>query len=303
MIRFALSCAVLLSSTFATAADVSLQMKYPPNTKRSYQIEQKTEQTLTIGPQDVETKSTTFIVQNQAIGPKQANGSVEVVEKIEVLQNTLDLPGGLTFQFDSANADKPADNPLLEPVAKVMRISFKTPVTSVIDSSGKLEAIRMPDGATADLDDDFKSLLDPEKRKKTADQAQGFIPTKAVKPGDTWEQSVDADLGAGQTLSVTSTVTYEGTVDSKGKTLHKITHKPKSVSYAMDPNSKSPLKVTGSELAPTEGAGEILFDAEAGEVEQRSSSIRIQGKLTLDINGMQLPGKLDLKLSDKTVKR
>lgn len=303
MIRCILTCALLFCTTFASAAEVSLQMKYPPNTKRSYQIEQKTEQILTIGPQDVETKSTTFIVQNQAIGPKQPNGSVEMVEKVEVLQNTLDLPGGLTFQFDSANADKAADNPALEPVAKVMRVTFKTPVTSVIDSTGKLDAIRIPENALADLDDDFKSILDPERRKKTATQAIGFIPDKPVKTGDTWEQTIDADLGAGQTLSVTSTVTYQGTIDSKGKTLHKITHKPKSVSYAMDPNSKSPLKVTGSELTPTEGEGEILFNAEAGEIEQRSSSIRIQGKLTLDFGGQQVPGKLDLRLSDKTVKR
>ena len=52
--------------------------------------------------------------------------------------------------------------------------------------------------------------------------------------------------------------------------------------------------------AVTEGAGEFLFDANEGDIVQRQASMRIQGKLTLDFNGQQMPGKLDLKLSDKT---
>ncbi len=303
MIRFALTCALLLCTGIASAADLKLQLKYPPNTKRSYQIEQKSEQILTIGPQDVETKSSTFIVQNQTIGPKQANGSVELVEKLEVMQSDINLPGGLTFQFDSANPDKPAANPLLEPLAKVLRVSFKTPVTLVIDAEGKLDAVKIPAEAANELDEDFRSMLDPEKRKKTTEKTLAFVPTTAVKVGDTWDQTVEADLGSGQTLTITSALTYRGTVESNGRTLHKITNKPTSVSYFMDPNSKSPLKVTGSELTVTEGEGEILFDAEAGDVQQRQSSVRIQGKLTLDFAGQQLPGKLDLKLSDKMTKR
>jgi len=124
-----------------------------------------------------------------------------------------------------------------------------------------------------------------------------------VKSGDSWEQTVDADLGGGQTLTITNTLTYQGVVDVDGKKLHKITHKPKDVSYFMDPNAKSPLKVTNSELKPTEGGGELLFDEQAGDIVLRQSSMRIQGKLTLDFGGQQLPGKLDLKLSDKLARQ
>lgn len=303
MLRLSLTCVLLFAPSFVSAAEVTLKLKYPPNTTRTIQIEQKSDQTLTIGPQDVETKSSTFIVQKQTIGPKLANGSVEIVEKVEVLQNELNLPGGLTFQFDSANPDKAASNPLLEPIAKLLRVSLKTPATVVIDADGKLAAVRIPEAAINEVDEDFRSMLDPEKRKKAAEKALGYLPSKPVKTGETWEQTVDADLGGGQTLTITSTLTYEGEVDVNGKKLHKITHKPKEVSYFMDPNAKSPLKVTNSELKPTEGSGEILFDAEAGDVVQRQSSMRIQGKLTLDFGGQQLPGKLDLKLSDKTTRQ
>ena len=301
--RLGMAWALLACASIVSAAEVSLKLKYPPNTKRTVQIEQKSEQVLTIGPQDVETKSSTFMVQNQVIGPKQPNGSVEIVEKIEVLQNELNLPGGLTFQFDSANPDKAASNPLLEPVAKLLRISLKTPVTVVVDAEGKLDAVKIPESAVNEVDEDFRSMLDPEKRTKAAKKALEFLPSKPVKTGESWDQTVDADIGAGQTLTITSTLTYQGEVDVNGKKLHKITHKPKEVSYFMDPNSKSPLKVTNSELKPTEGEGEILFDAEAGDVVERKASMRIQGKLDLEFGGQQLPGKLDLRLSDKTTHR
>lgn len=303
MVRFTLACAFLLSTGLASAADLVLQLKHPPNTKRVVQIEQKSDQVLTIGPTDVETKSTTFIVQNSTTGPKLPDGSVEMVEKLEVLQNELKLPGGLTFQFDSANPDKKADNPLLEPIATVLRAVFKTPVTVVIDAKGKLAEVRFPEGAAQQLDEDFRSVFDADRRKKAAEKALAFVPTGAVKVGDTWEQTVDADLGSGQTLTVTSELTYKGTTDVGGKTLHKIASKPKTVSYFMDPASKSPLKVTGSELKPTEGEGEILFDADAGDVQQRQSRMRIQGTLSLDFGGQQLPGKLDLTLTEKATRQ
>ncbi len=303
MIRFALACALLCSTSAASAADLVLKLKYPPNTKRVYQVEQKTDQTLTIGAQDVKTVSTTFLVQNQAVGDKKADGSVEIVEKLSVLQNELKLPNGLGFQFDSANPDKATDNPALEPVAKLMRALFKTPVTQVIDAEGKVSEVRFPEGTVEQLDEDFRSMFDADRRKKAVAKAMEFIPTGAVKPGDMWEHTMEADLGAGQTLTITSELTYKGTMDSNGKTLHRIASKPKAVSYAMDPNSKSPLKVTESELKPTEGEGEILFDAEAGDVHQRQSKLRIEGPLKLEFGGQQIPGKLDLTLTEKTTRQ
>ena len=180
---------------------------------------------------------------------------------------------------------------MLEPIAKVLRAVFKTPTTLVLDAEGKLTAVRFPEGAAEQLDEDFRSVFDADRRKKTALKALAFIPMGAVKVGDTWEQSVDADLGSGQTLTVTSELTYKGTTDVNGKTLHRIASKPKTVSYFMDPSSKSPLKVTGSELKPTEGDGEILFDAEAGDVIKTESKVRIQGTLKLEFGGQENPRK------------
>lgn len=303
MHRISLPLLCLLSTSVASSAEVTLQSKVAPNTKRVYQIEQKSEQVLTIGPQDIETKASTFIVQNQTAGPKLPNGSVEVVEKVEVLQNEINLPGGLTFQFDSANADKKADDERLEPIAVLLRLTLKHPQTVVFDETGKVSEVKYDTDVASLVGEDYRSMFDPERRKKTANQALAFLPAKAVKVGDKWDFTVDTDLGSGQTLTVTSQVEYKGPVDASGKTVHRLVTSPKSVSYAMDPNSKSPLKITESELKPTEGAGEILFDAEAGTVQKLESKMRIQGTLKAEAVGQQFPGKLDLTLTAKLTKQ
>lgn len=303
MLRFVLSALCLFTLGGIAAADVKLQPKVMPNSKRVYQIEQKSDQILTIGPQDVVTKASTFIVQNQNAGPKLADGSVEVVEKIDVLQNEINLPGGLTFQFDSANADKKADNPALEPIADLLRLTCKNPVTVVMDAAGKVSSVRFADGVESQVGEDFRSMFDAERRKKAANQSLSYLPVDAVKPGDTWEYSLDTDLGAGQLLTVTSKVEYKGTTEVGGKTLHRMVTTPKTVSYSMDPSSKSPLKVLESELKPTDGAGEFLFDAEAGELHKSESKVRIQGSMKMEAGGQQFPGKLDLTLTGKIVRQ
>jgi hypothetical protein len=90
--------------------------------------------------------------------------------------------------------------------------------------------------------------------------------------------------------------TYAGTVTEDGKTLHKVTSKAKTVKYQMDPNAESPLKITGSELKPTESSGEYLLDLDAGLVTKAVAKIRIQGDLQMSVGGMNLPGKLDLTI-------
>lgn len=303
MLRISLPLLCLLSTGVASSAEVTLQNKVTPNMKRVYQIDQQSEQVLTVGPVDIETKTSTFIMQNQSAGPQLADGSVEVVEKIDVLQNEIKLPGGLTFQFDSANPNKKADNPLLEPIATLLRLTLQHPQTVVFNSAGKVSAVRFSEEVASQVPEDFRSMFDPERRKKTANQTLAYLPEKAVAVGDAWDYTVDTDLGSGQTLTVMSKVEYKGTVDVAGKTVHRLVTTPQTVSYSMDPNSKSPLKILESSLKPTEGAGEILFDAQVGELHKLESKMRIQGTLKAEANGQQFPGKLDLTLSAKLVRQ
>jgi hypothetical protein len=135
--------------------------------------------------------------------------------------------------------------------------------------------------------------------KKQVENARGYLPKEAVKPGDKWEQNLEMAIDGGQTFFFRMEHQFTGVVEKDGRKLHRIVTKPLSVTYAMDPNTPSPLKVTNSDLKVADSDVEILFDAKLGQATQNHSKLHITGPMTFSVNGMELPGKLDLTITQK----
>jgi hypothetical protein len=280
-------------------AQVKLEWKYQPGSNHVTETDTKTHQILTLAGSDIETRSSTFIVSTKAAGQRDNDGLLPIEEKVSVLQSEIALPGGITLQFDSANPDKKADNPLLEPIMERLRLTFKHPSTTILDGKNNIKEIKFPQGVAESANEANKSLFDPMKRKKAAEQGRQFLPEETVKPGDTWERSTDADFGSGQTMSFRTKYTYAGTIDKDGKSFDKITANTFDVSYSVD-QANTTFKVSKSDLKVTESEETILFDREGGFVQQLDNKTRIQGPLTLVIGSMELDGKLDLTIEVKT---
>lgn len=300
MLRFS-SLAVLVAALCCSqaAAQVTLEIKYPPETKSVSETTVKSNQTLTLAGMDIETKSSTFSTISKTIGKRDEEGLLPVVEKVDVLQTDIDLPGGTTIKFDSANPDAKADNPLLEPLMERLRVTYKTPVTVLLDSKNNIQDVKLPAGVAEGLDPANKSLFDPVKRKKAAEQARGYLPDEPVKPGEKWERATEIDLGSGQTMSFRTTYTYDGTVDHEGQKVDKITGKVFEVSYSVDATN-STLSVSKSDLKVTESSETVLFNRDLGQVIQKTAKVRVAGPLTLVIGGTELEGKVDLTIEEST---
>ena len=104
-------------------------------------------------------------------------------------------------------------------------------------------------------------------------------------------------------MSFTTEYTYVGEVKDADKTFDKIDAKVTSVSFSLAENSKLPLKVTKSDLKPTESTLVLLFDRTAGQIHTDKGKIRIQGDLEFSVNGQPLPGKLDLTIENDTTRQ
>lgn len=280
-------------------AQVRPELKYPENTKSVSESSVKMHQVLTLAGMDLETNVTTFTLVSKSIGQRTGDGNLPIEEKVQVLQTDIDLPGGTTLKFDSANPDKKADNPLLEPVLERLRVTFKSPVTLILDDKHQLKEVKFPEGVAESVHESNKSLFNAEKRKKAIEQAHGYLPDDPVKMGDSWERNLDLDLGGGQTMALRTKYTYTGTVEQDGRTLDKISGQVLDVTYSMEA-SASPIQVTKSSLKVTESADVILFDREAGNVQQKTGKLRIEGPMTFVINGMEFEGKLNLGLEETT---
>lgn len=279
----------------AVWGQVKLALKYPDNAELVTHSQVKTKQTLNIGGQDVETENDAFVVTRSKFGARGSDGTLVSDDKVETLQVNLKI-AGIELQFDSGNPDKKSDNAALEPVLDILRATHRMPTRVTRDKDNKVVKVEFPQEELDRLSDAVKKEFDPEKKKEQAQLETAFLPGKDVKMGDTWETSSTASLGGGQTMEFGMEYTYAGTVTEDGKTLHKVTSKAKTVKYQMDQNADSPLKITGSELKPTESSGEYLLDLEAGRVTKAVAKIRIQGDLQMSIGGMNLPGKLDLTI-------
>lgn len=283
----------------ATAAD-TLVMKRHPDSTHKYERTQKTEQTLTIGEGNIETSSSTFSLLNYTSSPVAADGSIQVTQKHEVLQSEINIVG-MMFQFDSANPDEKPSSANMEPFAELLRVTYRTPVTMVFDAQGKIRTVSIPPEATANLNPNFADLFQPDTIKKSVAQLETFLPKTPVSVGDEWENTVEAPLGGGQTLTFQMKYQLTSLEEVKGRHLHKIAAKPLSVKYAMDPNSPSPLKITESTLQVESSEGEVLFDAERGMIVSEKSKMQITGPLKFSINGNAVDGKLFLNLSSQLV--
>src|SRR5262245_55912627 len=255
----ALLFASLLAPDMASA-QVKLERKYLPDASATTQVEANTKQILTIAGMDLETISSRFIITTSKTGKRNAEGTLPIVTTVDKLQLNLTAPGGITLMFDSGDPDKKADNALLEPVLEVLRISAKAKTTTLIDKDNNIKSIEFSDNPAEKVGDDFKSQFDPEKRKKAAENERGILPDKPVKPGDSWAHTSEADIGGGQTLTLDTRYEYVGTEEKEGRKLDKITLKTTKVTYAMDPNAKSPLKIKSSDLKVASSEGIILFD-------------------------------------------
>lgn len=292
-------CVVVYGGSQAVAAE-KFSRKIVEQSKQVKQTETKTEQTLTIAGVNVETKSTSFAVATVVAGQRDGDGNLALEETLDVLQADLQLPGGLSFQFDSANPDKKTGIPPLEPFEELFRATFKNPVTTTVNRNNQIREVRIANNPEERLPKEVRGLFDPIYRKKSAEQAWSFLPDKPVNVGDQWERMEDHNLGGGQTLAYKTRYTYAGPEEKDGQTFHKFESERLEATYALDPNANPMVQVPKCDLKIDKSSGTILYQPDIGAIARREIDVKITGTLTLVVNGQELPGDLELSISEKT---
>ena len=260
-------------------------------------------QVLTINGMEIPTDVDQTAVTSQTVGKRRADSTLPLEQKPESMRLELSAAGGINVTYDSSDPNAKIENDQLAFLNDVFKLAGEAVYTVVLDTQNKVKAIegteRLLEKADK-LDEKAKDLirgqLHPDKLKKDFEQSHRNLPDVLARPGDTWERTEIADIGSGQTLTFRKKYEYMGTEKKGEKTLDKITSKAIEVKYSMDADAPTPLKVTKSDLKIESSDGTILFDREAGCVVQSKGKTQIKGSMTFSINGMDLPGELDLTL-------
>ena len=297
----------MLFGARSSEAQVKLEYKFPEGQKLTYKTTSKTSQILTLMGNAIETESKETVVNSSAVGKKRADSTVPVDQKVESLNVELSLPGGMMISYDSKDPHGKIDNPQLAFLVDVYKLVSQLTYTVVLDGQNKVKAIegteKLLEKADA-LDEmakqSIRSRLEAQRLKTQFEQSHSNLPEVLARPGEPWERTEKLDLGGGQTLTFHKKYEYAGNEKRGNATLDKINVKTTEVSYTMDPNSPSPLKVNKSDLKVESGTGMILFDREGGHVVTSNGKIHIKGSMTFTAAGQEIPGELDLTIESGT---
>jgi Family of unknown function (DUF6263) len=286
-------------------AQVKLAYKVPEGMTVQSKTTSKVDQIMTIQGMDVKTLSEEESVANSAVGARKADGTVAIEVIIQSVKAKFSI-AGMEFALDSDDKDAKIELPQLAFLGDVFKALKGASYTVVLDAKDNVKFVEgteknlaktnnLPEQAVAAL----KSRFDADRIKKAFEQTYGTFPDGLVREGEPWERTETSD-GDGQSLTFKKRYEYKGTVKKGDKTLDKIDIKALDVTYKMDPNTPTPAKVTKSDLKVASAEGTLLFDREAGTLVERHEKIRMTGDMTLVIQEMELPIKLDLTLDSTT---
>jgi len=299
--KMVLTFSLMAALSAPALAQVKFERKIKEGSTKISEVTSHIEQKLTIAGMDIDTDSDTRMTVQTTSGKRDDSGNIRVQEKITGLMITSKVQG-TEYVFDSANPDKTSGSALemLRPVHKL--VSGRT-TTTVFDKENKIAQVEFDNDPLNGLSDEIRKLVkdefDVEKIKKNANEELERLPSEPVNKGDAWERTTKRGLGAGQVMTATTRYTYEGEIEKDGKKLDKITSKVLSVDLTVD-DPQAQFMIKSSDLKPAESKGELLYDRKLGTTVSGNSSVRIVGDITLVINGMELPSKLDLKMESSS---
>jgi hypothetical protein len=283
-------------------AQVKLERKFQENEKAAIETTTTLQQTLSINGMDIDTQSEQTVTVQSETGKRQGDGTLPLMMTIQSMKANINLPGGISANFDSEAPAAKEENPTLAMVTDIFKAMVGSTYTINLDKDGKAVSVA---GVEKSLDkarnlnpqaaEALEGQLNTEAIKSRFNEELAKFPAKPVNKGETWTGTDHNNLGGGQSLTYERTYEYLGTVEKDGKTLDKIGVKATSVKYAMD-SPNSPVKVSKSDLKVESSEGTILFDREAGYTVSEHIRTQITGTMTLDANGQEIPANLDLTI-------
>lgn len=298
----ALTGLVVVGMTTATAS-AQTSFEYGPTFTTGQVIKTEVsieaDQDLTIAGMLLESGNTSFVVTEETV--TQANGSTaKFTGKIASFQANINLPGGLSINFDSGNPD--AANEQVGPLAQVVEFMklMSTATWTKTMKDGEVVAVKYADELTNNVPEAFRSEIDPENEIKQHRQMVARLPETPVSKGDTWKRNQEINIGQGQTFFTESEFTYLGSEMHNGKPMEKIGSKILTLKYDLGNGAAIPLELKSSDLKVESSEGVLWYDPATKGIPEANESFHVTGTMTFIANGMELPAELDLTMSFNT---
>lgn len=266
---------------------VDLKWKFEKGKTFYQKMTTDTKQEMTVmGMKINQTQKQTFVFSWTPAEEKEGKWTIK--QKIEALQMEIQI-GGTPINYDSTK-ETGAGNPLSDFFKALIGAEFTLTIDKdmkVSNIDGQEEFLKKLTNTNQNMETLLKQILSKEALKQMADPAFAVVPGKPVKKGDTWERQSKLNMGPIGSYESTYKYTYEGQ-DAKDKNIAniKVDTTLKYVPPGAGASSNLPFKIVSADLKSEGGAGNIKFDIEKGRVNSSDSTLKLKGKLSIDISGM-----------------
>jgi hypothetical protein len=285
----------------ASGSSGAVDLKWKFTDKPYYQeITTTTDQNMTVMGMKINQKQTQTFYFSWKLKSKDGDKLV-VTQTIDGVKMDIQI-GNNPIQFDSTNPGATANTPLNEFFKALIGSSFtltlnpKNEQSPVEKIEGRTEFINKLKNANAGLEPLLNRILSDEALKQMADPVFAVAPNRSVKPGDHWDRNLKLDMGPIGTYDTTYKYTFDG--KDKDSNHYKI-GETADVKY-IPPSSDAaagqgnlPFKIKKADLKTKEAKGQVLFDNDKGRVANSDLHVKMEGSLTIDINGMSTDVQLD----------
>ncbi|TWT51548.1 hypothetical protein KOR42_35960 [Thalassoglobus neptunius] len=286
--------AVLITSPLTVFAqtDLSYAPTFEQGEVTKSEVEMDIDQTLNIAGMDIVTAVDNYIVIKQTV-ESATSGQVKMLGNLELMQMNMELPGGVSLNFDTGNPNNAVPDGPLADIAKYIAVAAESTWEITYGDNHEVKSAKYTNDSNQDLPEAFSEEMSDDRLKKETETAINRLPKEPVAVGDTWERNEEAYLGSGQVFYLVREYTYVGPEQHNGKSMDKIDVKTKSLTFEIS-GGKLPLELKDSELEVESSGGTLWYDPAIKDVVESSSDMHIVGDLTFIANGQELPSSLDL---------
>jgi hypothetical protein len=196
---------------------------------------------------------------------------------------------------------------VLDRVAPRLRGStFTATVEPAQRKVGKLEGVaewlKAVQAEEPSLRDALADLIDAETlRAEMENLLVGFLPGKAVRPGERWKRPGTVALGPLKSFSGEAEYVAKGKAAVDGQQLEQI-DVTWTLSYQAPPKGSGGLllNVVEGKLKPSQARETYWFDAQAGRLVRVERSFRVRGPLTVAVGNERVVVDVEQELTSKT---
>lgn len=292
--------AILVPTVSAQSQAVKLELKYQPGTKILATTEEKLEMTQNLGGfQKMETGASNR--KTVLITTETTDKGIRRTHSVQQLATNMKMGPGIELSFDSKKPDeaKAPQFPGMDQVLDGIKLTSKAKRVFEYDKAKKLLSAKIVGLDVKKLPEAMQTEFSSKNMMKSQQLAMKSLPTKPVKPGDTWVVEGDLQIGAGQSLKTKTKHTYKGLASRSNKQYDLIETEVMDVQLSMKGGGPGP-QMTESDVKPKNSKGKIWFDRNEGRIVAQESVMQIVGSVTMKMAGMEINVDMDMKVTGKS---